>query len=182
MKRQVLFIGGGDNGGYEADQKLVDSLRQSLGTGYFVNYPELQTDDSAPDYGWLEQIGNIISRTGTDFILAAHSFGASMILKYLSENDSANQIRGIFLISTPFWSGNEDWKQGFLLQENFAEKLPKGVPVFLYHCTDDQEVAVEHLFLYAEQVPQATIRQIATGGHELNNDLSIVANDIKLYW
>jgi predicted alpha/beta hydrolase family esterase len=179
MNKQILFIGGGGNGGYEADKKLADSLQQSLGKEYTVSYPELKSDDTAPDYGWIVQIGNRMSHTNTDLILAGHSFGASMILKYLSENIIANKIKGIFLASTPFWSGNEDWKQGFILQKNFAEKLPKDVPVFLYHCQDDEEVPLKQLFLYAEKMPQATIRQLATGGHQLNNDLSIIAKDIK---
>ncbi|MEO6454680.1 MAG: alpha/beta hydrolase [Ginsengibacter sp.] len=179
MNKQVLFIGGGGNGGYEADKKLADSLQQSLGKEYAVSYPEFKSDETASDYGWMVQIGNEISQTNTDLILAGHSFGASMILKYLSENIIANKIKGIFLASTPFWSGNEDWKQGFILQKNFAEKLPKDVPVFLYHCQDDEELPLEHLFLYAEKLPQATVRKIAIGGHQLNNDLSIVAKDIK---
>lgn len=32
---------------------------------------------------------------------------------------------------------------------------------------------------YAQRLPQATVREIANGGHQLNNDLTIVAKDIK---
>lgn len=92
---------------------------------------------------------------------------------------SKKKIGGIFLISTPFWSGDEDWKQGLKLRENFPDTLPKNVPIFLYHCRDDEEVPFEHLSVYAQKLPQATVREIASGGHQLNNNLSLVANDIK---
>ena len=109
----------------------------------------------------------------------AHSLGASLLLKYLSENEIKKKIRAIFLISIPFWRGNEDWKQGLKLHKDFANKLPKSVPIFLYHSKDDEEVPFENLLLYAQKLPQATVREIANGGHQLNNDLTIVARDIK---
>jgi hypothetical protein len=33
--------------------------------------------------------------------------------------------------------------------------------------------------LYPQKLPQATVREIASGGHQLNNDLTLVAKDIK---
>jgi hypothetical protein len=38
MSRQVLFIQGGGNGGYEADAALASSLQEALGKGYDVKY------------------------------------------------------------------------------------------------------------------------------------------------
>jgi alpha-beta hydrolase superfamily lysophospholipase len=135
MNKQVLFIqGGGSEEDYAADAKLVASLKRHLGESYLVHYPLLPADEAAPDFGRKKQIAKEISSIEGEVILAGHSLGASMLLKYLSESRVQKKIAGIFLISTPFWSGAEDWKQGFKLQENFADKLPKGVPIFLYHC------------------------------------------------
>src|SRR4051812_30249563 len=100
MKKQVLFIQGGGNGGYEADAKLVASLQKALGKDYELNYPRMQTDEAAPDFGWLEQIGREIGKLRNDFILVGHSLGASFLLKYLSENKVSKKAAGIFLIST----------------------------------------------------------------------------------
>lgn len=181
MSRSVIFIQGGGNGGYEADAQLVASLRKALATAYKVHYPKMLPDEGVPDFGpqWLEQIGKEISSVKGELILAGHSLGASMLLKYLSENKIEKDIAGIFLISTPFWRGNEDWKQGLKLHKNFADKLPKKVPIFLYHCRDDEVAPFEHLSLYVQKLPHATVREIANGGHQLNNDLTIVAKDIK---
>jgi len=179
MNQHVLFIqGGGGKEDYEADAKLVTSLREALGKPYTVHYPQF-ANESSPDFGRVKQIGKEISLIHGEVILGGHSLGASMLLKYFSENEVKKKIGGIFLISTPFWSGDEDWKQGLKLRENFPDTLPKNVPIFLYHCRDDEEVPFEHLSVYAQKLPQATVREIASGGHQLNNNLSLVANDIK---
>jgi predicted alpha/beta hydrolase family esterase len=177
--KKIVFIQGGGNGGYEADKKLVYSLKNCLGNDYEINYPEIQSKESESDYGWTKQIGQEISGSEDNFILVGHSFGASMILKYLSENSVQKKIKGIFLISTPFWSGNEDWMKGLILKDNFADKLPDNVPMFFYHAKDDEEIPFSQFNNYQKKINRANYREIDHGGHQLNNDLSIVAKDIK---
>jgi uncharacterized protein len=176
---KILFIQGGGEGGYEADGALVTSLQASLGNTYTVDYPRMPADETLSDFGWLQQIGIEINSCKEEIILVGHSLGASMILKYLSEKSVQQKIMGIFLIATPHWSGDDDWVQGLKLKEDFAYKLPKHIPIFLYHCRDDEEVPFEQLTFYKQKLPQAVIREIESGGHQLNNDLSIVAKDIK---
>jgi pimeloyl-ACP methyl ester carboxylesterase len=53
------------------------------------------------------------------------------------------------------------------------------MPLFFYHCRDDETVPFDHLALYKKAVPQAAVREIDAGGHQLNNDLALVAEDIK---
>src|SRR5690349_14835261 len=127
MNKQILFIQGGGNGGYETDAKLVTSLQKILGEQYDINYPEIKSDETAPDFGWTQQIGEKISEIQNSVVIVGHSFGASMLLKYLSENSVNKKIEGIFLIATPFWNGNKDWEIGLKLQENFSQKLPNEV-------------------------------------------------------
>lgn len=179
MKKNILFIqGGGGEEDYAADAKLVESLHKVLGEEYSIHYPLLPNEDS-PDFGRSKQIAKEISLIEADIILVGHSLGASMLLKYLSENKIQKTIAGIFLISTPFWSGDEDWVQGFKLEENFSDKLPKNTPLFLYHCRDDEEISFDHLSIYKQKLPWAVFREIPSGGHQINNDLSMVAQDIK---
>lgn len=178
--KDVLFIQGGGNGGYETDKTLVAALQKSLGEAYKVHYPRMLLDESTADFAsqWLKQIGEEIS--GRDeIILAGHSLGASMLLKYVSENKIEKNIAGIFLIAPPFWSGNEDWVKPLMLEENFSNKLPGDIPIFFYQCRDDEIVPHDHFQFYKQNVPWAVFRELATGGHQFNNDLTIVANDIK---
>ena len=179
MNKHVLFLqGGGGEEDYAADAKMVASLKKELGNAYVVHYP-LLPEDSTPDFGRKKQIEKELLLIKDEVIVVAHSLGASMVLKYLSESEVEKKVTGIFLIATPFWSGDEDWKEGLKLQEDFAEKLPKNVPVFLYHSKDDEEVPFEHLKYYVQNLSYATVREITSGGHQLNNDLSVVARDIK---
>ena len=177
--KQILFIQGGGDGGYEADKTLVASLKTTLGKKYQVNFSELQSDESASDFGWVQQISERISETDSNTILVGHSLGASMILKFLSESSVVKKIEGVFLLATPFWSGDEDWKAGLKLQENFAEKLPEEMPLFLYHCQDDEEVPFSHFNQYKKKLTRANFREIESGGHQFNNDLALIAKDIK---
>jgi predicted alpha/beta hydrolase family esterase len=179
MSQQVLFIqGGGGDENYEADSKLVASLQEALGNAYVVHYPHLPTTDE-PDFGRLQQIGQALSELPVDSIAVGHSLGASMLLKYLSETPTRHPLAGLFLLATPFWRGEEEWKQGLKLSPDFAEKLPANVPIYLYHCQDDDQVPLDHLGLYAQQLPQAHVRQLPSGGHQFNHDASLVANEIK---
>lgn len=178
MKKQILFIQGGGDNSYEIDAKLVESLRKALGKDYEIHYPRMNSNDDAADFGWLEQIGDEIAKLEDGAILVAHSLGASLLLKFLSENKISKKLTGIFLLSTPFWSGKEEWVQGLKLQNDFAENLPK-VPIIFYHCLDDEEIPLDQLASYKRTLPWATFREIETGGHQLGNNLTFVAKDIK---
>jgi predicted alpha/beta hydrolase family esterase len=180
QKKQVLFIrGGGGDEAHQADAKLAASLQAGLGATYHVRYPQMP-DDNAPDSEWIQQIGEEIAAINNEVILVAHSVGASILLKYFAENKIKHPIAGIFLIATPFWGGDEGWQyEGFTMPEDFPDHLPKEVPIFLYHNRDDPEVPFAHLALYAAKLPQATVREGASGGHQFDNDLTQVAQDIK---
>lgn len=177
--KEVLFIQGGGENGYHVDKELVLSLKANLGKEYQVEYPEIYPDETSSDFGWTKEIGKIINHINHEFILVGHSFGASMILKYLSENYTDHAVKGIFLLSTPFWSGNEEWQTSLKLQENFADKLPGDVPIFFYHCLDDEEVPFSHFEQYKKRLPRATFREIRSGGHQFNYDMAFIAKDIK---
>jgi predicted alpha/beta hydrolase family esterase len=181
MKQQILFIQGGGEGAYEEDEKLVAYLRSSLGTVYEVRYPQMP-GESDPDYElWKAQIRKELAVLQDEVILIGHSLGSSFLLKYLAEEKIEKAIAGIFLMATPYWGGDGWQYEGYeriVLPEGFASKLPGGAPIFLYHSRDDEIVPFVHLALYAEKLPQATIREFDGRGHQFNNDLYEVASDI----
>jgi predicted alpha/beta hydrolase family esterase len=179
MKKQVLFIHGGGEGAYEEDKKMAASLKNVLGTAYDVRHPKMP-DEDRPEYeAWKDQIAQGLAATDGEVILVGHSLGASILLKYLSEEKVDRPVAGMFLVAPPYW-GAEDWEVGeYALREDFESKLPKGLPVFIYHSRDDEWVPFAHLALYAEKLPQATIREFDGRGHQFNDDLSEVARAIE---
>jgi predicted alpha/beta hydrolase family esterase len=178
IKNLIFFHGGGSEEDYEADAKLVASLKLKLGPEYSVHYP-LLPNNGTPDLGRRKQIIHEISASKENVILVGHSLGASMLLACVSEIKIRKKIAGIFLLATPFWTGLENWVEAFKLQPDFAKHLDMETPLFFYHCRDDDEVPFGDLAIYKQQLPWASFREISAGGHQLNNDLTIVANDIK---
>ncbi|MFD1141148.1 alpha/beta fold hydrolase [Larkinella insperata] len=179
ITHHVLFLQGGAGlKDHQADQVLVDSLQGGLGKAYRVHYP-LLPDEPSPDLGRIRQIDQEISRLQGELVVVGHSLGASMLLKYVSENPDKIKLKALFLLATPFWQGDEKWKQAFKLPEDFADQLPQDLPLYFYHCRDDQEVPFAHLALYGQKLPWATFHPLASGGHHLNDDLRAVADAIK---
>ena len=178
---QVLFIQGAGKDAHKEDEKLVASLRQLLGREYEVHFPAMQNEDD-PDYEtWKRQIEKNLVELDGAVIVVGHSLGASILIKCLAEVDT-KKITGIFLIAAPFWGG-EGWKyEGYetlALPEGHANQLPSNARIFFYHSRDDEVVPFAHLALYAQEFPQSTIRELNGRGHQLHNDLSEVAEDIK---
>jgi hypothetical protein len=179
MKKQVLFIQGGGTGAYDEDEKLAVSLQESLGTEYHVSYPRMPDEESPEASAWIAQISKELRSLDGRVILVGHSAGGAVLLQYLLKEDVAKSIAGIFLISIPHWDPEDEESEEYALREGFASRLPIGVPIFLYHSRDDEWVPFAHLEIYAEKIPQATIRKFDGRGHQYNDDLSEVAADIK---
>ena len=130
---------------------------------------------ASPQYAaWRDRIARELAALDGEVTLVGHSLGASILLKYISEERTATPI-----VAAPYW-GVEDWEvDEYVLQEDFASKLPEGLPMFFYHSRDDEWVPFAHLALYAERVPQAIFREFDGRGHQFDDDLSEVAHDIE---
>jgi predicted alpha/beta hydrolase family esterase len=183
MNKHVLFIHGAGEGAYKEDALLTKNLQKELGSDYDVRYPAMPDEANAPYDLWKQKIEKEITVMRKPVVLVGHSVGASHLAKILTEIGMTTSIIGIFLLDAPFW-GDEGWLyEGYKdleLPKDVASKFPKDASVFLYHTRDDEIVPFSHLALYAKLLPRAIIREIDKGGHQLNNDLSQVAKDIKL--
>lgn len=177
--KHVLFIQGGGEGAFVADTPLAESLQKSLGRDYQVHYPAMPDEGDPNDEMWRAQIRRQLGEIGGDTLLVGHSVGAYVVVRFLVGDRGRSPSPGVFLIATPF-VGEGGWQMDdSALPEDFAEVLPSGVPIFLYHARDDDVVPFAHLGLYRQKIPHATIRELESGGHQLNNDLSVVAADIR---
>ena len=179
MKKQVLFIQGAGEGAYEEDRKLAESLQAALGEEYEVVYPRMPNEENPEDDPWMTQISKELAPLAGNVILVGHSAGGGTLLKYLLKESLSKPVAGIFLIAIPYWGPEDEEGEEYTLREGFAAKLPKDVPIYLYHSRDDEWVPFAHLATYAEKIPQATAREFDGRGHQFNSDLSEVAADIK---
>lgn len=115
-------------------------------------------------WSWARRIDELIVSARRPF-LVGHSFGASVLLKYLSETVRRPAFAGLFLIATPFWG--PDFPE-FALAPDFGERLRDVAPLYLYHSRDDPEITVETLERYRHVLPHATVRLLEGRGHEFN--------------
>ena len=179
MKSQILFVHGAGRGAHEADEKLAVSLGDALGTSYEVRSPKMPDEDSPEIEAWKDRILEELAAMDGEVVLVGHSVGASVLLKYLFEEAVEGPFARLFLVAAPY-VGTGGWEvDGYALQKDFASGFPEGLPVFLYHGREDEVVPFEHLALYAEVLPRATVREIDGRGHQLDEDLSEVALDIR---
>ena len=176
-KTKILFIQGGGEGAYQMDKKLADALADALEKTHDVVYPQMPNEND-PNYElWVAMLNKELKKIKSPVILAGHSVGGFFLLRYLIEKKIDEDTKGVFLIAIPF-VGDGGWQFEGGLKDNFASQLPK-IPLFFYQSDNDDVVPPEHLHLYAEKVPEATVRKIIGRGHQFNNNLSEVANDIR---
>lgn len=180
MKKHVLFIHGAGEGAFEEDGLLVASLQNTLGFAYGMHYPKMPEEDSATYANWRASIERELATLDDEVILVGHSVGASVLVKYLSEQQLDKPISSLFLLATPYWGADEFWNwDEALLPEDVGVRLASIPRIFLYHSRDDNIVPFTHLALYAAKLPQATIREFDGRGHQFGNDLAEVADDIS---
>ncbi|PRY68312.1 putative alpha/beta hydrolase family esterase [Glaciihabitans tibetensis] len=150
------------------------------------------SDSGGIDSGGIESAGTDLV-DAESIVLVGHSLGGYLLLKYLSDNhliaDHASErranhlpgrrIAAVCVIAAPFPGGDPAWTfDGFELPRNLGALLPAEAAVLLYASEDDAIVPFAHRDLYAAAIPQA-ITRTTFGGHQLANDLQVVAADIR---
>ena len=180
MPRQILFIQGAGEGTHDAwDNKLVGSLKSELGPQYAIRYPRMP-NEAEPLYAtWKAALFKQFEALDDDAILIGHSVGGTFLVHAVAEHRPKRKWSAILLIAPPFlgeggWPGDETDPA-----TNLSVELGADVPVFLYHGTADGEVPLAHMMLYARAIPHAATRALADRDHQLNNDLSDLAQDIR---
>ncbi|GAB3960044.1 alpha/beta fold hydrolase [Micromonospora vulcania] len=178
--RKILFVQGVGAGTHdEWDNKLVDSLRRELGTGYEVRYPRMPDEDD-PDYAtWSAAIRQEVVALDDGVVVAGHSLGGTILINTLVERPPEREIAAIVLIAAPFvgpggWPGEE-----FELPHDLGARLPRGVPVHVFHGLQDETAPPTHADLYSRVIPQAKLHRLPRRDHQLNSDLSEVAKVIE---
>jgi predicted alpha/beta hydrolase family esterase len=180
MTKHILFVQGGGEGAHdEWDDKLVASLGRALGPGYAIRYPRMphEADPSYP--GWTRVLVKEIEALDPGAIAIGHSIGATILINVLAELETAPKLSSAFLIAPPFvgeggWTSDDIAPMGDL-----GSRLPSAVPIWLYQGDDDDTTPPAHAELYAEAIPRIRIRRLERRDHQLNNDLSEVAEDVR---
>ncbi len=177
---QVLFVQGGGEGVHDQwDNQLVDGLGRELGPAYEIRYP-VMPDEADPRYAvWKPAIERELAALDPRAVVVGHSVGGTILIHVVAESAPPSKLAAICLIAVPF-IGAGGWKTDDIEpQPELAERLPRDVPIFFYHGRDDDTVPFAHVELYARLIPRAQVRRLAGRDHQLDNQLSEVATDIR---
>lgn len=181
MKVNVLIIHGAGQRAYKVmKDRWLPYVQKSLGPRYEVTLPEMPMPQF-PQYNlWKGSIKKCLTKMKGPLILIGHSLGGTVLIKYLTEEAVKNQIIGLYLIASPYFSENKGWNyQDFYLHKN-PDQLLNQFPVYSYHSTDDLIVPVSHQGFIAERLPQAVVRTLKGHGHEYNQkEFKEIIEDIK---
>jgi pimeloyl-ACP methyl ester carboxylesterase len=128
---------------------------------------------------WKETVRRELTALHDGAIVVGHSVGGTILIHTLADEPLPCALGGIVLIAPPFVGEGgwqiDDWQSSGAL----GEKLPRGVPIHLYHGLADSTVPPSHAELYARAIPQAHLCRLPDRDHQLNNDLREVAGVIK---
>ena len=180
MTRQVLFVQGGGEGAHdEWDSKLVDSLKRELGSGYDVRYPRMP-NEADPTYArWKPALEKELTLLDDGAMIVGHSIGGTILINALAAKAPERALGGVFLVAAPF-IGEGGWPSDEIIpRKKLGADLAHGVPIYLYHGSDDETAPVKHVELYGKAIPQAVVRRLKGRDHQVNNNLSEVARDIR---
>jgi predicted alpha/beta hydrolase family esterase len=178
--RQILFVQGGGEGVHDQwDNHLVDSLRGELGPAYEIRYPVMPNEADPKYAAWRPAIQAELAALAPGAIVVGHSVGGTILINVLAESAPPSRLGAICLIAAPF-IGTGGWEtDDFEPEPDLAARLPRDVPIFLYHGRDDEDVPFAHVELYARALPHAQVRRLAGRDHQLGNRLAEVASDIR---
>jgi predicted alpha/beta hydrolase family esterase len=178
--RQILFVQGAGEGVHDQwDKHLVYSLSDDLGPTYEIRYP-VMPNEANPKYAeWTLALQREFAALEDGDIVIGHSVGGTILIHVLAEHTPKRILGAICLIAAPF-IGPGGWKSDDIEpRPDLAARLPRDVPIFFYHGSDDDTVPIAHVELYAHLVPLAHARRLEGRDHQLNNRLGEVANDIR---
>ncbi|MGA4727008.1 alpha/beta fold hydrolase [Micromonospora taraxaci] len=178
-RTQVLLIQGAGAGVHDDwDDKLFDSLSRELGDAYEVRYPRMPDEDDPGYASWSVVIRREIAALDDGAVVVGHSVGGTILVNMLAERPAERRLGAIVLVAAPFvgaggWPGGE-----FEAPYDLGARLPRDVPVHVFHGLRDETAPPSHADLYAGVIPQARLHRLPGRDHQLNNDLSEVATVI----
>jgi hypothetical protein len=181
MTTQILFVqgGGGEGTHDEWDNKLVEGLERELGPDYTIRYPRMPHEADPTYAAWKAALEEEFAKLEDGAIVVGHSIGATILINALAENPPALALGGLLLIAAPF-VGDGGWpSESIEPLPDLGARLPAQTPIYLYHGSKDETVSSGHVDLYAQAIPQAVVRRLSGRDHQLNDDMSEVAADVR---
>lgn len=177
---QILVVqGGGADVHDQWDHQLVASLEAALGPTYEIRYPRMP-DEADPHFvAWQSALQHELASLRDRAILVGHSIGGTILLHALAACAPPHPVQALVLIAPPF-VGNGGWPSDEMTSPaDWGDTPLQGIPVYLFHGLADETAPPAHADLYAQALPWAQVTRLPGRDHQLNNDLTEIAQLIR---
>jgi pimeloyl-ACP methyl ester carboxylesterase len=175
----LLFVHGGGDDAFEWDRNIVDRLQGSLGEDLPIALPRLKSLEALDWPGVKSELGNTLRALPPGAIVIAHSVGAAATIRLLADGLDP-KLRHLFLLAPPYNGADGEWgDSAFAFPANFAKRVPKTLPITLFHSDDDDIIPVESAHRYAAKMPAAKVVILDGFGHQFTQPLTFLAKAIR---
>lgn len=180
MRQQtVIYIhGAGVQEPGSASKLLLKEIKHELRGSFFFQAPLMPSPDNPDCQAWMDVLDALIHKSDGPVTLMGHSFGASVILKYLSESTVETEIASVLLLAAPFWGSNGWDMPDYHLEKANIGQLAQFDNIALFHCQDDEIVPHTHQHEYLNLIPYANGHFFESGGHFFKNRIERIIGQI----
>ena len=163
---QLLFVhSAGLQTATEGSGPLLADLRAALEPDITIIAPAMPGADNPEAQRWDPAAARAIAAMKSPYALVGHSLGASTLLKCLAAKAPPPGLKGVILISAPWWGQPTKDSDSFALPEEFS-RLGK-LPNLLFITSRDDEIAPPaHAERYVDAIERAQLKLLDGHGHE----------------
>ena len=202
MKKQVLFISGGDSfskyedflqdlrtrtirslPSKESTKFWTETLEEDLGDDYELFRPAMPNKQNAKYEEWKIWFERHFEYLHDDVVLIGWSLGGMFLTKYLSEKTFPLKIKALYLLGAPCGScadeGGNDCGSFQYLPETLHKIYEQVKDISIMHSKDDFVVPYEHAFLYKKHLNKASLHTYEDKNHFLVPEFKELIYDIK---
>jgi predicted alpha/beta hydrolase family esterase len=176
--RALLFVHGGGDEAHRYDKEIVDRLQAAVGPDTPIAFPLIAGLEALDWPAVASALGNALRALPAGGIVVAHSVGAAAALKLLSEGVDP-KLSHLFLLAPPYEGADGEWGDDeFAFPADFAQRLPKDLPITLWHSRDDEIIPVGDAERYRQKLTQGCVILLDGQGHQFTKSLRFLADAI----
>lgn len=144
--------------------------------------PTFPRDEGQIYSNWVTVLKDTLKQIPEDeqLIIIGHSFGGSVVMKYLTENEETHQIKKVALIGSPYWGCDEKFDDPQNELTGDAEnRIDPSIALYHIQSVDDDRVDFSHQACWHNKFPQLNVIKKTEGKHEFHNGIEELVNIIE---
>lgn len=177
MKHIVFVHSAGVQSETGGSNPLIRKTKEKT-SDYIWHAKEYPRDAGQIYDNWVKVLIESLNEVPTNepVILIGHSFGGTVITKYLTENKVQHQIEKIILIGSPFFGCDEKFSD---TQNMITGTLQVAAPLYHIQSVDDDRVNIKHQDCWKEAFPEIQLITEQHGKHEFHDGIAALNNILK---